>query len=129
MDRKKLPSRIAYLVFFIFVVNTLAMKFHWYYSIWWFDMPMHFLGGFWLALATAWTLGRVNVSPSILKVLLGVVIVGLGWEFFEVLAYNSPLDAPFNTTDTLSDICFDLAGGLAALFFLPTSPAIIENNV
>ena len=50
MTRKDFFIRITGLIFVIFFINYLAMTFHWYSSIWWFDMPMHFMGGLWLGL-------------------------------------------------------------------------------
>lgn len=117
MDRKKLSLRLAYLILFIFIVNTLAMKLHWYSLIWFFDMPMHFAGGFFLALLTIWILERGKVRISFLKIFFGVLIVGIGWELFELITFESTLEISLNSLDTLSDICFDLAGGLTAIIW------------
>ena len=134
MDRKRLLKRILYLIFFILVANFIADKFYWYFSIWYFDMIMHFLGGFWLGLAYLYffplkTLS-FNFSQSIYKILVFVFLVGLGWEVFELLFNNIIAQNPFNLLDTSSDIFFDLAGGVfAILYFLKTSMITEKNTV
>src|SRR3989338_592396 len=95
MDSEKLLQRLVYLIFLIFLVNFVANKFHWYYSIWYFDMIMHFLGGAWLGLVSLWFFSRTSTSESfrlspelVLKILLFVFFAGLGWEIFEFYFYN-----------------------------------------
>jgi len=119
MSKKKLLVRITSLILFILVLDLLAYKFYWYYSIWWFDMPMHILGSLWVGLVFVWFLKPTDLSfNTILKIILGVLTIGLLWEIFELFAYNFVTQTPFNALDTMSDICFDLAGaGLAILYF------------
>jgi len=84
MDFKRLLIRLVSLIFFIFLLNYLAMKFYWYSSIWYLDMPMHFLGGVWLGLIFIWffKLNEIRIKV-ILKIILCVLLVGILWEFFE----------------------------------------------
>ncbi|MCE9585510.1 hypothetical protein K8Q94_02735 [Candidatus Nomurabacteria bacterium] len=119
MDRKKLLIRITSLIFFIFILNFLANKLYWYSSIWYFDMIMHFLGGFWLSLALIWVFKVKEISLKIVtRLLLGVLLIGVGWEVFEVLVNNLLAQNPFYALDTFSDICFDLAGGSTAILYV-----------
>ncbi len=126
MEPKKLFKILTYLIFFILIVNFLAMKFHWYYSLWYFDMIMHFLGGAWLGLSILWLLFRKEVIPThvysslFLKVAAGVLIFGIGWEIYEFLVdyfivFNF---SRFNLSDTISDILCDFSGGMVALYFV-----------
>ena len=119
MDRKKLLTYLAFLIFFIFAVNYAAMKFYWYFSIWYFDMPMHFLGGFWLGLALIWLFSVKELSFKIIfKIILGVFLIGIFWELFEVFVDKTIAQNSFNLLDTVSDMCFDLAGGgLSIIYF------------
>jgi len=119
MDRKKLLTYLAFLIFFIFAVNYAAMKFYWYFSIWYFDMPMHFLGGFWLGLALIWLFSVKELSFKIIfKIILGVFFIGILWELFEISIDKTITQNPFNILDTVSDMCFDLAGGgLSIIYF------------
>ncbi|MCX6752871.1 MAG: hypothetical protein NTW62_00795 [Candidatus Nomurabacteria bacterium] len=125
MDRKKILKRMAQLVFFIFILNFIAGKLYWYISIWYFDMPMHFLGGVFVGLLAVYcskfvkiNLLELNFKEQILYVFLFTLIVGIGWEFFEIIFNNILGGQFFNTLDTISDICFDLSGGLASYFVI-----------
>ncbi len=125
--KEKLFKQLAIIVSFIFAVNLLAMKFYWYYTIWWFDMPMHFSGGFFIGLLSltvyiSYFLKKnreFDPKSIILISFLSALIVGVLWELFEF-----SLDTFINFRlqdiwDTLSDISFDLAGSLVAgLYFL-----------
>lgn len=118
MDRTKFSHRMMYLVVLIFFLNLLALKLHWYSLIWYFDMFMHFLGGFWLGLVSLWLFGWGSFSRGLaLKTLVFVLIIGLGWEFFEILAYNQIVKESLDILDTVSDLLFDLMGGMAALIW------------
>jgi hypothetical protein len=123
MDRKKLLKRALYLIFLIFLANFLANEFYWYFSVSYFDMIMHFLGGLFLGLMLIWFLSSKNsvleLSPGLIfKILVGVLFVGISWEIFELLFNNIVAQNPFNYLDTGSDIFFDLSGGLCAILYI-----------
>jgi hypothetical protein len=118
--QKRIMLEILVLVIGIFVINLLAMKFHWYSSVWWFDMPMHTLGGLWIALASLFVYKYRRTLPNdifypkklFFVALVSVLVIGFLWEVFEfgierigILDLASPIDS-------LSDICFDLIGGI-----------------
>jgi len=119
MDKRKLFNRQALLVAFIALVNYGAIKFHWYYSLWWFDMPMHFLGGMWVAMLIVWYLADHRFSiDSVGRAILGAFIVGLSWEVFELLLNEQFVQNAYDLSDTLSDIFFDLSGAFTAVFYV-----------
>ncbi|MEI6280518.1 MAG: hypothetical protein WCP17_00775 [bacterium] len=124
IDRRKLFKTQAYSIILIFILNTIAVKFDFYSSIWYFDMIMHFLGGFWLGLAFLWLFSYKNSSLElffalIFKIILSVLIIGVLWEIFEIIFINIIAKNPFNTLDSLSDIFFDLSGSsFVIIFFL-----------
>lgn len=130
MDRKTLLKPILYFMFLIFLADTVAQKLYWYYSIWWFDMPMHFFGGFWEGLLFMWFFSsdflpfswlKVHIEQFdlklIIKTLSFVFVIGILWEFFEIYTHNYLGLDPFNIVDTTSDIFFDLAGGAFAILY------------
>lgn len=118
INRKKLAIRIVSLILFIFILMLLTLKFHWFYSIWWFDMPMHILGGFWLGLIFIWLLKPKEFSFSfILKITLGFLFVAFLWEMFELSVDKIITQKPFNMQDTLSDTFFGLAGVFCSMFY------------
>lgn len=124
IDRKRLFKIQAYFIIFIFLVNSLALKLYFYYSIWYFDMFMHFLGGFWVALFFIWLSSIKNIqlnfsSESFLKITYFVLFIGVSWEIFEIIFNNVIAQNEFNTLDSLSDLFFDFSGAIfASLFFL-----------
>ena len=121
MDKKGLFKISAYSIILLSLVNFIALKFHWYFSIWYFDMPMHFLGGFCVGLVLMWLLFNENPDFTlkfILKISLGVLFIGGSWEIFEILFNNIIAQNRFNVLDTTSDIFFDLSGGLCAILYL-----------
>ncbi len=124
MNKEKLLKLMTFMIFFIFGLNFLAMKLYWYSSIWWFDMPMHFLGGFFIGL-----LGMYLFSPcqggvperrggEILKLSLFILLIGISWEIFEIIVHNAITHESFNLLDTASDVFFDLSGGLSAIIYI-----------
>jgi len=129
MDRKKLVKILLSLIFLILVFHSLGNKLYWYSAIWYFDMIMHFLGGLWIALLGFYLFLSKNQSfrlssepkalaGAIIKILLFVLLVGVGWEVFEISVNDVLARNPFNALDTFSDIFFDLSGGtLATLYF------------
>jgi hypothetical protein len=114
----------------IFTVHALALSFKWYYSVWWLDIPMHIMGGIWVASAFFYTARMRNILPAntaaAVIFCLGVVaLVGVLWEFYEFLAdiyvfhKYTPLAAPgVLHFDTLKDLFDDLVGGSLALLAL-----------
>lgn len=124
-ERKKLLiSRTLWLIVAIFLVNAAAMKFYWYSTIWWFDIPMHFMGGFWLGLWVLWLYvyarrseKLVRMRSALMALVIGVLVLGGAWEVFELGIDSFITIKPHNLVDTASDLCFDLAGGLSAFLY------------
>ncbi len=118
INRKKFSIRVISLIFFILALDVIASKFHWYFTIWWFDMPMHFLGGIWVGLALLWYFPLKSLFfKEVFKIIFGVLIVAIFWEIFEILVDKVIAQNPFNALDTLSDIFFGMAGGVVSIFY------------
>ncbi|QQR49894.1 hypothetical protein IPF86_02260 [Candidatus Nomurabacteria bacterium] len=137
--RRELGYTLLGFIAFIFLTNLIASVFYWYISMWWFDMPMHFLGGVWLALFGYWLLlviferkhlaiSDIRSIPTI-RLMLFVLILGISWEFFEFVVSHTTGAMLGNTVDSLSDICFDLAGGLVGLLYLKSVGTSIKENI
>jgi len=92
-------------------------------------MPMHFLGGVWLGLIFIWffKLNEIRIKV-ILKIILCVLLVGILWEFFENIVNSYTTQNIFNVLDTISDILFDLSGGLFSIFYFLRYIMYIEKN-
>jgi len=122
MNKRLLLSACA-LIFFIWAINSLANMFYWYSAIWWFDIPMHILGGAFLALLLGAIFFKklisLNKKEIIITVLLGVVIVGAGWEVFEYVVQHLIKGLPLaNFPDSIKDMLMDIIGGFLASFFV-----------
>lgn len=133
MDSKKIFQQLASLVIAIFILNFLANKFYWYYSIWWFDMPMHFVGGFWLGMVFFWffKVRRLNLSVNLTfltRLVAWVLFIGVAWELFEYFFINYMAQNNFDLIDTSSDLFFDLFGGITAVAFLLKRDVLINSN-
>jgi hypothetical protein len=124
IPRKQILYILATLIIFVAILNYIAMKAMWYYIFWYFDMPMHFLGGVVLTLLVSYVLynriTKEDIVP-VLHILLAVLIIGVGWEVFEYVFNNVIAGQIWNMLDTLSDICFDMAGGVMGLFIIKDS--------
>lgn len=119
MHTRPFPKRLLILLVFIGVVNFLAIEYYWYWRLRWFDMPMHFLGGLWLAGVIIWfrffssrfvdapkTFGRLALWG-----VLGALGVGLVWEFYEGFVGLLTVGHINAYRDTLGDLFFDMLGG------------------
>lgn len=134
IDRKRLFKTQAYSIILIFILNSIAVKLYFYSSIWYFDMIMHFFGGFWLGLVFLWLFSYKNSSLElslelVFKIILSVLVIGVLWEIFEIIFINIIAQTSFNSLDTPSDVFFDLAGCVfVMLYFLKRSKAVISLN-
>ena len=118
MGKKQILKRLVVMIFSILVFNFIAMKLYWYTSIWYFDMPMHFAGGFFLGMLGIYIFSLESfLISNFYKIFLFVLVIGIGWEVFEVLV-NHISHNPFYILDTVSDVFFDISGGLSAILYL-----------
>ncbi len=115
----------------IFAANLIGGIYNWYIKYPWFDIPMHILGGAWVALmfgyifSKYWKLDK-NIHSVFLYVLFitgCVALIGIFWEFFEfgrdyfVSSYN-PSYVLSTLSDTLGDLLNDLIGGAISSSFV-----------
>lgn len=123
LGNKRLVRLMAQNIVAIFIVNTLAIYLYLYNALWWFDMPMHFWGGAWLmtlVLATRLVIRPTDTTSDPMQVtrrtwlfaLLFVFLIGFAWEAFEYIVQwytGANLATPL---DSISDLFFDMAGGV-----------------
>jgi hypothetical protein len=103
-------------------VGTAVAVFNWwggetdgYDRFFWYDIVAHVAGGFWIAFgyrltAQYFRLERWGITPSLGMTLGCVLVVGLLWEWYEVLI-GFPLFPAGNEYDVVYDIINDLIGG------------------
>src|SRR3989344_1142601 len=92
----------------IFLTNLVGMYFD-TYSLWWFDMSLHFLGGFFMAMLMVHYLSDnpysiFHISYPKLKqylIIVGAVsFIGVVWEFAEYLASLTLIDPIYELTSS-----------------------------
>lgn len=120
---KNLLLSACLLVLFIWLVNTAANHFYWYSAMWWFDIPMHIIGGMFLGLfAGALFFKKIRGLSNkevLVIILLFVLIVGLSWELFEYVVQAFIKGATLaSVPDSIKDMVMDLLGGLFTSFFV-----------
>lgn len=127
----------------IFLINLPGLYYQWYLNYWWFDMTLHFLGGFLVAMFfTAYLKERLPEGNNLKNALIIVgaaMFVGVVWEFAEYIA-NQTLIEFFskylgvkvyfmgNLDDTISDLTMDMLGALSfSVFWLKTKVGHLLN--
>jgi len=88
-------------------------------------MPMHFLGGVWLGFLYIW-IGHITkhsffTKPSnillrrtVIPFIVFVFAIGFAWELYEIGVAHITLGNLGTPLDSVSDLFFDIAGGLLA---------------
>ncbi|OGM89383.1 hypothetical protein A3J77_01170 [Candidatus Wolfebacteria bacterium RBG_13_41_7] len=113
---------------FILLAHIIATFNYWYWTYTWFDIPMHFLGGFWVAMVYFWINAKVEILNSefsklpkwlvnLLFILSFIALIGVLWEFYEfIFDFFNGKTGMFqgSSADTMGDLFFDLVGGTTA---------------
>ena len=139
MNRSKLLPPIVYLMLLTFLLQKTAEKFYWYDSLRWFDIGMHFLGGFWVGMFFVWFFSTVRLPflrrpirgmgrQTLGLALLFVLFVAISWEAGEFLTGNYIGQESWSALDTTSDIFWGLVGGVAALFYCFRKIMTVRSN-
>lgn len=115
----------------IFIINVFSLYYGWYLEWDWFDISMHYLGGFFVAMFMAYYL-RDRLVPGIniknaLIIVGATLFIGVVWEFAEFIA-NQILIEPFyrwfglrtyfmgDLKDTITDLLMDTLGSITFMF-------------
>lgn len=103
-------------------LNILGTKLYLYWTVIWFDMIMHFLGGLFVSLFFFSILSLLKSRLSYTeKLVLGViftVLVGLVWEYYELVIGVTNLADTAYWGDTGMDIVMDTLGSIAGVLFV-----------
>ena len=94
----------------IFGTHLIALKGSLYWHYVWLDVPLHFAGGIWLALAGSWALLASGRRLDERMVFAFVVLGSIAWEIFEALI-GTQREANF-LFDTVLDLTMDMAGAI-----------------
>lgn len=118
----------------IVVLHFAAIMQHWYWSIRWFDIPMHYLGGVFAGMLFYWIFSEALTALTNAKVPFWVLfaftlgwaaLIGVIWEFSEYASDMLLLGrvevierAQQGMQDTMEDLFLDLLGGASVALFL-----------
>lgn len=125
MVRNSFLIQIFVLIVCIAFFHITATIFYLYWSIWWYDLPLHFLGGIFITLGSLWSLFfsgyvraiRVRNPFSLLLIALVITFsVGILWELFE-FAVGPDFARQGYVADTVVDLIMDIAGSLTGYLF------------
>lgn len=122
-------KRAFFFLVLVFVINLPGLYYQWYLHYWWFDVVLHFLGGFFIAMFFAAYLkehipGGLKLKNTLI-IIGAAMFIGVVWEFAEYIA-NQTLTEPFykyfgvrayfmgDLNDTVNDLTMDMLG--AGLF-------------
>ena len=122
MNNRRFILLFAALSALIGLLHLLAVKLWLYWTLWWFDIPMHILGGLWLSAIIFFFFVKdrtffAGVSSRLIFSFFVVTAVSIGvfWEIFEVIADATMVSKENYAPDTLSDFLFDAVG--ATIFY------------
>lgn len=125
--QKQFLIRLSILLYTITALHILALYFFWYWSIWWYDIPMHFLGGLWVGGMAFLTYGYIPAFSrfrdrrgiyAYIVPFIAVLAIGALWEVFEFSLDTFITLQQNDVLDTISDLGMDIAGALAAILYV-----------
>ena len=92
-----------------------------YWTIWWMDILLHFLAGFFIVYAALLLnfsiYGWRGIEASDLKKMFFIILfIGVGWEIFEYV--NKMIDPENYWQDTFTDLVMDFLGAFLAYIFM-----------
>lgn len=119
MQQKKIFYAMFGVLALTGILNTLGTTLYLYWTVIWFDMIMHFLGGLFVSLFffSLFSFFRSGLSYTE-KLVLGLVfsvLVGLVWEYYELIVGVTDLAEVGYWPDTGMDIVMDTLGALVGI--------------
>lgn len=120
--QKTFTLLISVYVFFI-TLYFLALINKLFFFIWWYDIPLHILGGLWIGLTSIAVVLysghfrlRFTEHKLFFVIMVSVITLGVFWEFFEYAAGISFASGGY-VLDTIKDLFDDLLGGIIAYIY------------
>ena len=117
----------------VFIIHLFLFYFNFYLIFPWLDIPMHFLGGFSIALSYTSFLFNMHVKKLahlrkdlfFLFVISFVALTAMLWEFLEFgLDISLNLNSQMGLVDTILDMFLGLAGGVTYIFLIKNRKAV-----
>ncbi len=89
---------------------------NYFWTIWWWDILLHVLGGVWAGLLGAWAAGFFGIRVTLVRCILCALAIGMGWEVFEYAEGLGGSVFMSYTPDTIKDLFDDALGGALAFY-------------
>ena len=121
--KRILLAEIFFVGISVAVLHKIALSFSLYWTVWWFDIPMHFLGGALMALITLFIIYdskffnfSIKKPVVVFAVALGAtLIIGLSWELWEL--YMGFTNIYEDQVDTIADLINDTLGAIVVYLY------------
>ena len=121
--KRILLAEIFFVGISVAVLHKIALSLSLYWNVWWFDIPMHFMGGALIALITLFFIYdskffnfSIKKPIVVFSAALGVtLIIGLGWELWEL--YMGFTNIYEHQIDTGADLINDTLGAIAVYLY------------
>lgn len=130
MQQKKIFYTMFAVLAVTGILNTIGTALYLYWTVIWFDMIMHFLGGLFVALFFFSVFLFLKTKlPYMEKLVLGLIfsiLVGLVWEYYELIIGVTDLGELGYWPDTGMDIVMDTLGAFVGVF---CAQNLEKNNV
>lgn len=113
------------LVALLLFLHLLAIKFYFYWTLWWSDVLAHFLAGLAIAFAVYWVLfvskiffkREIGLFKTLVIVCSILLVIGVAWEIFEYV--NGFIDSQEGyILDTFNDLVLDVSGAASAVLIM-----------
>ena len=119
MSRRSILYIELGLVVLLWVLNFVALKFYLYWTLGWYDIMMHFLGGLTLGVLA---IGLFNLEArgrkNFLLIFGFVIILSVGWEVAEYIKGIAVFGDQSYALDTTKDLIMDTIGMVTAYFLI-----------
>ncbi len=121
--RKPFFKEFLILSIVIAILHYISLKLYLYWTVSWFDILMHFLGGFLIAIFAIFILYSFSDFENLKKhkifvwslILILTLSVGLTWELWEIfVGFTNTLK---DLGDTVLDLIMDLIGAFFAIIY------------
>lgn len=124
IEKHKLFLRAFIILALVGFLNYLAEVFYFHWTLWWYDIILHHLGGACAGTAFLYfyfdffKLSKFDKIKAVKLTFLFVLFIGVAWEIYELLHHDTSLaDGVYYYRDTISDLIADSVGGFFAVIF------------
>jgi hypothetical protein len=116
MQRKLLFAQLVVVALLAVLDIYFGLMHMYFWRFWWFDIPLHLLGGIAVGLFGAWVLTVRELPISFLFCVAMALGVGVAWEIFEYASHMGGSAFMGYTVDTIKDLVDDVLGGTMAAY-------------